>query len=511
MGVSEAIHHAPHYFYFVMSTLLDLYSYKSYYLTYSQGYEEIDLDTFLEYVFMFDNTEEFPFEDKECEEYIRWKENEAKKRYKVGQPYAYNPIVILEVEKEDKRGNAYKGKENRLILRGDNEILYQIRGRANAFMSPITYVGHRASYKNARFIFALAFDLDGVGEWQIRDLFHQIGHEDKAIRLPRPNIVVNSGNGLHLYYLLAKPIPMYDDHIKILNQLKHSLTTKIWNAYTSSYPEKQYQGIVQSFRLPESLTKFGEPIRAFRDSGVPLWTIEALNSYTQSKPLTLEQVEFVDKGKRIPNRLTLEGAKLRYPDWYERRIVRGDKKKKKWSVKRSLYDWWLNRLLTNENKEIKDGHRYNCLLTLVCFAVKCSVPYDEVKEAVFKLVPRLDAYTEREDNHFTIADGKAALKAYKSPDSAKKTREWIEKHTNFRIKENKRNGQNQADHLEIARAIRDIKMKQKGKGDWREGNGRKPKKELVVKWRKENPEGNKSACSRETGLSRPTVIKWWNC
>ena len=40
------------------------------------------------------------------------------------------------------------------------------------------------------------------------------------------------------------------------------------------------------------------------------------------------------------------------------------------------------------------------------------------------------------------------------------------------LQANKRNYLNQKDHLEIARGIRDIRTKQKGKSDWREGNGR---------------------------------------
>ena len=39
----------------------------------------------------------------------------------------------------------------------------------------------------------------------------------------------------------------------------------------------------------------------------------------------------------------------------------------------------------------------------------------------------------------------------------------IEKLTDVRIERNKRNGQKQADHLEEARAIRDIRMKRQGK------------------------------------------------
>ena len=32
---------------------------------------------------------------------------------------------------------------------------------------------------------------------------------------------------------------------------------------------------------------------------------------------------------------------------------------------------------------------------------------------------------------------------------------------------------------------------------------------IVQEWRKNNPYGNKTACAKGTGLSRPTVIKYW--
>ena len=35
------------------------------------------------------------------------------------------------------------------------------------------------------------------------------------------------------------------------------------------------------------------------------------------------------------------------------------------------------------------------------------------------------------------------------------------------------------------------------------------KKEIVLEWRKKHPEGRKADCIRETGLSKPTVYKWW--
>lgn len=54
---------------------------------------------------------------------------------------------------------------------------------------------------------------------------------------------------------------------------------------------------------------------------------------------------------------------------------------------------------------------------------------------------------------------------------------------------------------------------ERGKKDWREGNGR-PKGsgtalEEVQQWQRNNPNGKKADCIRETKLSKPTVLKWW--
>jgi DNA invertase Pin-like site-specific DNA recombinase len=47
-------------------------------------------------------------------------------------------------------------------------------------------------------------------------------------------------------------------------------------------------------------------------------------------------------------------------------------------------------------------------------------------------------------------------------------------------------------------------------GSWRNGNGRKPKAEVVREWRRLHPNGKKAECIRDTGLTKPTVYKWWD-
>ncbi|EPT92400.1 hypothetical protein SAG0097_10865, partial [Streptococcus agalactiae BSU442] len=50
--------------------------------------------------------------------------------------------------------------------------------------------------------------------------------------------------------------------------------------------------------------------------------------------------------------------------------------------------------------------------------------------------------------------------------------------------------------------------------NWRNTEGRPKgsgtKSEQVKSWRLANPTGKKIDCHRETGITRPTIDKWWN-
>lgn len=209
-----------------MDDRIRLYEYKNDYLVYKEYYEEIGLYSFLELIF---NSCDMPFEEAKCEEYIRWRDNKKnpENQYIEGQPYKYNALVVMHRKGTRRDGEPFEFTKTELVLREGSDVFEMVKGNPFAIMSPITYVGNRASYKNARYIYALAFDLDGVGEKEISDLFYQIGHTDERVKRPRPNIIVNSGNGFHLYYLLDKPIPMYRNYIDLLNKLKHGLTYRI--------------------------------------------------------------------------------------------------------------------------------------------------------------------------------------------------------------------------------------------------------------------------------------------
>lgn len=454
-----------------------------------------------------------PFEEMQSPEYRNWRKQKQQLAVKRGQGvpeeqlvmdysgygcWRYNPIVFYQEVVDGQKKNRH-----RIILKEDDESLRFLSGRKFAIMSPITYVGRNNTQENARYLYALAFDLDGVSMRCHHKMFDLV---EKGI-MPMPNLIVNSGHGYHLYYLLEDPVALYPVIVPLLNRVKHGLTNILWNMGTSELEDRQYQSILQSFRLPGTLTKFGKRIRAFVTRS-DRYTLEDLNRYLYTYKLSPEELSIcTGKAKYNPKGVTLSEAERMWPEWYFNRVAQKKRVGRKWHVNRAVYDWWLH-LLQEADDEIKEHHRYWCILTLVIYAVKCDILRDEVLADALALVPKMDSYTKTEDNHFTESDVYDAMLAY-DENYNKWPIKTIEDTTLFRIERNRRNGRPQEEHVKMMSLIRDnISFPD---GSWRKGNGRKAQGDIVKQWKEKNPDNNnKSQCAKETGLSRPTVRKWWD-
>ena len=89
------------------------------------------------------------------------------------------------------------------------------------------------------------------------------------------------------------------------------------------------------------------------------------------------------------------------------------------------------------------------------------------------------------------------------------SREWIEDNTKVTIPANKRNYRKQKDHVKVMNTMKALK-KQLGE-EVKEGRpkGSGTAEQTVREWQESHPAGKKADCIRETGLSKPTVYKWW--
>ena len=394
--------------------------------------------------------------------------------------YRYGTKIIKDDEGNEKE---IDNNMHKIILQEDWRDTDWLKEQDFALAAPVTYVGRTNSKENSRFLYALGFDLDGVGIEQLDNLFYQMkpqvyddGVNLPDMKIPTPNLISNSGHGLHLYYILAAPVPLYEKNWELLNKLKTGLTNVIWNAGTSSDKKRQYQSIHQGFRLPESKTKFGEEVTCWHLTEQSLWTITGLNKWlalNKDYHLTQEEIKsLIVRPEYNPNRKTLAKAEELWPEWYARVIVQKLKGKAKWHVKRDVYDWWLRRL-RDPAEPIEVHHRYWCILTLVVYAVKCDIPREEVWRDAVSVVPRMERLTVDERNHFTIKDVIDAFRAYDYS-----YRNWpihtIQATTGLNIQKNpNRKGQNKFVHLANARSARDNRRKfDSSIPDWRNNDGR---------------------------------------
>lgn len=399
-----------------------------------------------------------------------------------------------------------KGKKRRRIMLKDmweHDYIEFVECNEATLCSGLTYRGRANKLKNAQQMNALIIDLDGVGLNELRNLFSLFNApKDNTYACPLPTYIVVSGTGLHLYYVFRQPIDLFPN-IKIqLKALKYALTFKVWlYKDTSKLEQVQYQSINQAFRMVGSINdKYNLPLKAFIVGDRV--DIDYLNSYVNDK-------DRVDIERRFrPSKITREQAKEQYPEWYQRVIVEGNIRRKKWNIAGQkghngdeLYLWWLRRA-----KEVRGGHRYFFLMCLVIYACKCDIPKKRLREDMQNAFVELSMIEHT--NPLTQDDIDSALEVY-SREYYNFTIADIEKLTDLRITRNKRNKRKQALHLKLARANRDILCVERGKKDWRDGNGRPSKEQIVQEWQELHPRGKKSECIKDTGLSKPTVYKWW--
>ena len=368
-------------------------------------------------------------------------------------------------------------------------------------ISPVSYTGKRRTKANARYLYAIAIDIDGVAADNLDNLLYQSDPTRPHITFPQPQIIVNSGSGIHVYFLLETPAPMFKDAYPILNKIKKELIRRIWNKGTTHEdPNKpQFQGNCQGFRVPGTQTKFFTTVTAFQNLNPkvkPYYTISDLTF--NGNFLTEEEVTLLKKGTYKPGRVTIQQARELYPDWYERRIVQGHKSGR-WYIKRDLYDWWKGKIMEGASV----GHRYFCLMALAIYATKCDISEEEFKADLLSFVEPFDglSYTRKEEDRFTVEDALDAAAAYQESYCTfpiEDLRHYRNRDTEEPDKEIPQAG----GALKRARIVRDGLHE-----NWREGNGRKSKQQEVLSWIVGHPSGTKYSCAKELGIKKDTVRK----
>ena len=422
----------------------------------------------------------------------------------VFEKFKYNGIIV-EITSEKKKNG--KPLIYRHTLTDELDKIEEVGTRDNfCLMSAVDYVGKSRDTANARNMYALVIEIDEikmVGDvpYGMMNLFKQFGNG----LLPKPTYIVSSGNGIHLYYLLDEPVRLYCNVLQQLELLKKELTRKLWHDSISSaitFGRKvQYEPVCQGFRVVGTITRKGTRTRAF-EVGERV-TIGYLNEFVSSE---YQVIDYAYK-----NDLNLEEAKAKYPEWYQTKVLE-KQPKGAWSLNRSVYEWWRDQI----GVKADCGHRYWCLWILAVYAKKCSyydekknpnpVTLKELEQDSLSFLEIFDSKTSGEFDPFTADDVLSSLKGFDTAFVTYPIGSIIYR-SGIHIEKNKRNGLNQNQHLYLARRRKEdmkaIELPMKAP------EGRPSAEQQVKQWQKDNPTGKKVECIRATGLSKPTVYRWW--
>lgn len=427
-----------------------------------------------------------------------------------------------------RQGPKEKAKVKRYTITDDLDTIDLLLHSDNfCITSPISYIGKSRASANARVMFALVVEIDylltttkpdGTVE-QTGVLQLERDWSEAVKRIPKPTYLVASGNGVHLYYIFDKPVALYKNVVEALADYKRELTKRLWSRLiTRDWEESkiQYESLFQGFRMVGTITKHGDRVEAFR-TGEPV-SIEYLNSFGFKSQIP----------KAYKSKYSKQEAQQMFPDWYERVVENGNHEKKKWNIKEkvhgdnplALYDWWKRKLLEGA----VDGNRYHCLWTLVIYAIKLDIEREQIERDCLELLEVLDQRTIHEDNRFTEYDVQCALQSFEDRGLFTYPLNSIRHKTGIEIESNKRNGRKQRVHIDYMnnqrawkvangecqmgrpKGAKDLKPRKTGRPAIEQDN----KRAIVEAWQLANPQGSKANCIKETGLSKPTVYKWWD-
>ena len=356
-----------------------------------------------------------------------------------------------------------------------DEAIERSATRNDMLLGGCSYFNNWISKKSAKDLYTFIIDMDNVYSGTLLNALKQDWYTANGEYLPKPTYIVNSGTGLHLYFVLEEPIPNYNTSREDIDRVYRALAVQ--QTTKRVYLRKQVQWFGQDFRMAGGLNKYDWENTVFRIG--EKWDIDEL-----AKAVGFPDVHFVRYGEKRINKPSQK--------------QKGRGKRKGWLTNRAFYDHALQEC----RAKTKEGNRYTSMCALSVIAWKCGVPAEELEQDLLALLPDYNKGAQRMVKEKEVY---SAMKMYN--DKAMQTqRESLENWQGWDYKPIKRNGRKQAQHLQLARGIRQLKGQM---GEVVSGGGRPDTEQTVRAWQEANPDGKKASCARETGLDPKTVRKWW--
>jgi len=392
------------------------------------------------------------------------------------------PVVFIDEEEEQ--------TTKHIVPMSIDEAMEQCEKRNDMLMGGCTYFNNWISKKSAKDIYSFIIDMDNVYSGTLLNALRQDWRTANGEVLPMPTYIVNSGTGLHLYFVLTEPIPNYKATTENLDKLYRALA--IQQTTKRVYLKKQVQWFGQDFRMAGGMNKYNWKNTVFRVG--EKWDIDELG-----KAVGLKDVHFIRYGEKRTKKLTGE----RKP-----RV-----KRQGWKTDRAFYDCALREC----RAKTKEGNRYTSMCALSVIAWKCNVSPEELEKDLLSLLPDYNKGATRQIKEKEIY---SAMKMYNAK-AILTQRERLEDWQGWEYNPIPRNGRKRAEHLhaeywtnekgrpEVNTCKQNRELALKFMRDNGEIKGRPKAEQTVREWQEQNPNGTKADCIRDTGISKPTVYRWW--
>lgn len=411
-------------------------------------------------------------------------------------------------------GDVFPGIEKLMVVTGEetykemdlDELMEYQALRSNVYVAPATFINGCYSGSTCHNLFAFVVDIDKIRPDTLDAIIKNgnLGNET-----PMPTYIVNSGSGVHFYYVFREPVPYYYKNRKMLKDMYRTLcgiTKKNILAKTD------WHAITQPFRLPGSQTKLGQTVTGWKCGDKwPAKTlarrlgVDAGEMDLQQRPLLSQREYQEEKARREEAALEADPA------------AKPKKKRKNRNEWRSSLEgntgFYLS-CLQRCYEETEEGSRYYSMLALTMVARKCTYPKEQLEQDLMELLQHYN----RIGKYMGHSEVRKALKAY-NPKALQCPSEQLEiwfgwEFDRLRQKQKERQkvkpkqtNLSRTEIMEKARKIQDVYFPE---GEWRNTAGAPTKEQAIRAWRFANPDGKPKDCIRETGISKNTVYKWWN-
>lgn len=411
----------------------------------------------------------------------------------------YEPVSYF-----DFVGDVFPGVDRLMVVTAEetyqemdvDELMEYQAARNDVFVAPATFINGCYKADTCRNIYALVVDIDRI-DWETLD--NIIKNGNLGGMTPLPSYIVNSGSGVHFYYVFSQPVPFYHKNRKALTQMYKTLcgiTKKNIHAKTD------FHAITQPFRLPGSQTKLGQTAAAWKSG--EKWSVALL-----ARRLNVDTSGMDLSERTLMSQREYKEAKAR---WAEQ-TGRPKSTKKKWKSSLAGNVGFYRSCLQRCYEETSEGSRYLSMVALTMVAYKVQLPKEILEEDLKELLIHYNqigkVMGQKEINKALRAYNSKALLTTSTGleerfgwdfrrDDQKKLAKRKEKGTYVK--------RSRKQICQIARKIQDAYYPD---GEWRYRGGAPTKAQQIRDWRAANPDGTPKECMAATGISKNTVYKWW--